>query len=214
MRRFVHYVLSFALGALLGASFLQLIPQAIEEGGTMIALPSVLIGLLLFFVIEKFLSWYHYHVGTSAVRPYAYLSLGGDFLHNFIDGIVLALAFLADTRIGIATTIAVILHEIPQEVSDFSILLHAGFSRGRALFYNVLVSLSTIAGALLAYWFNTFSAALLAPALGIVAGNFIYLAATDFISELHEKSGVGHGVGQFVLILAGIAFVAAPELLL
>lgn len=214
MRRLSHYIISFAIGALLGVSFLDLIPEAIEMSDAATALPMALFGLLLFFVLEKFLFWYHCHGGQCPVHTYTYLILWGDFVHNFIDGVILAVTFLVDVRLGFLTLIAVLLHEIPQEIGDFGILVRGGFSKARALFYNFLVSLSTIAGALATYAFGGSIQSVLPYALAIVAGNFIYIAAADLIPELHESSGFWHGAAQILFIIVGILLVLLPDFLL
>lgn len=214
MRRVSHFIISFAIGALLGVSFLDLIPEAIEMSDVSTALPVVLFGILLFFVLEKFLFWYHCHGGQCPVHTYTYLILWGDFVHNFIDGAILAVTFLVDTRLGFLTLIAVLLHEIPQEISDFGILIHGGFSKARAFFYNFLVSLSTVLGALLTYAFGDSIQAVLPYALAVAAGNFIYIAAADLIPEIHESSGFLHGVVQILFIIVGILLVLVPDFLL
>lgn len=214
VRRAAHFIVSFAVGALLGVSFLELLPEAIEMSSVGAILPWTLVGIILFFILEKFLFWYHCHDGNCPAHPYTYLILWGDFIHNFIDGIILALAFLADIKLGVLTTIAVIVHELPQEIGDFGTLVHGGFSRRRALKYNFLVSLSTIVGASLTYAFGGFLEPFLPFALALVAGNFIYIASSDLIPELHESTKFSHSVAQIFFIAAGVLLVIAPEFLL
>ena len=214
IRRLAHFIVSFAVGALLGVSFLELLPEAIEMASVNSVLPYALGGIILFFILEKFLFWYHCHDGKDCpAHPYTYLILWGDFVHNFIDGIILALAFLVDVKLGMLTTIAVILHEIPQEIGDFGMLMHGGFSRARALRYNFLVSLSTIAGASLTYAFGGFLEPFLPFALALIAGNFIYIAASDLIPELHESTKISHSLAQVLFIVIGVLLVIAPEFL-
>jgi zinc and cadmium transporter len=211
VRRAAHFIVSFAIGALLGAALLELIPEAIAMSSSDLVFPWVLVGMILFFTLEKFLFWYHCHDGTCAVHTYTYLILWGDFLHNFIDGIIIALAFLVDVRLGIITTVAVIFHEIPQEIGDFGILMHGGFSRRKALWYNFLSATSVMIGAVLTYFLGGILEPFLPYALALVAGNFIYLAATDLMPELHESTTFGHSVGQILLIIIGALLVIAPE---
>lgn len=215
IRKFSHFVVSFAIGALLSVSFLELIPEAAEMSSLESVMPLVLAGMILFFAVEKFLSWYHHHEvreGKHEIKTYAYLILWGDFLHNFIDGIIIALTFMTDFRLGMVTTLAVIAHEIPQEIADFGVLLHAGFSRLKALMYNFLVSTSTILGALLVVALRgALPDAFIPMALAIIAGNFIYLAASDLMPELQEPAGVWHTLGQIVLIILGAVLVIVPE---
>ncbi len=210
IRRLTHYIVSFAIGALLSVAILDLIPEAAELGSLKGILPYVLAGILLFFVIEKFLFWYHCHEGECPVHTYSYLILFGDFLHNFIDGVIIAISFLVDMRLGILTTIAVILHEIPQEISDFGILVHGGFSRAKALIYNFLSATSVIFGAVLTYWAGAFFEPFLPFGIALTAGAFIYLAAVDLMPELHEATGFRHGVIQLALMVFGAVLVILP----
>ena len=210
IRKVVHFVVSFAVGALLAVSFLELIPEAINMSSVKSALSFVLVGIILFFVLEKFLFWYHCHGGECPVHIYTYLILWGDFLHNFIDGVMLTLAFLVDIKLGLLTAVAIIFHEIPQEIGDFGILVSGGLSRGRALFYNFLVALSVVAGALITYALGALLEPFLPIALALVAGNFIYLAATDLMPELHEPTGFLHGALQVLFIIIGALLVILP----
>lgn len=211
IRKLAHFVVSFAVGALLAVSLLELIPEAAEESTLSTIMPVVFLGIVVFFILEKFLFWYHCHDGKCPVHTYTYLILWGDVLHNFIDGVIIALTFMADIRLGIMTTIAVIFHEIPQEIGDFGTLLHGGFSRAKALLYNFLVSLSTIVGALLAFAFGSFLEPFIPIALALIAGNFIYLAVGDLMPELHESAKLSHSVAQIAFIIMGALLVIAPE---
>ena len=215
IRKFSHFVVSFAIGALLSISFLELIPEAAEMSSLEFIMPLVLLGVVLFFVVDKFLSWYHHHEDRAEgyeVKSYAYLILWGDFLHNFIDGIIIALTFITDFRLGVATTLAVIAHEVPQEIADFGVLLHAGFSKLKALMYNFLASLSTILGAIIAVALRDVVPDIFIPvALAVIAGNFIYLAASDLMPELKESARVSHTLGQIALIVLGALLVILPE---
>lgn len=213
VRKATHFIVSFAVGALLSVSFLELIPEAIAMSSAESALSFVLVGIVLFFVLEKFLFWYHCHDGKCPVHIYTYLILWGDFLHNLIDGVMLALAFLVDIKLGLLTTIAIIFHEIPQEVGDFGIMVAGGLSKRRALLYNFLVALSTLIGALITYALGAVLEPFLSIALALVAGNFIYIAATDLMPELHEPTGFPHAALQILLIIIGAFVVILPEFL-
>lgn len=210
LRRMGHYIVSFAIGALLSVAFLDLIPEAVEMSTLGSIMPFVLLGMAIFFILEKFLFWYHCHEGECEVHTYSYLILWGDFLHNFIDGVILALTFLVDVRLGLLTTFAVILHEIPQEIGDFGILIHGGFSRTRALWYNFLSSISVIIGAALTYLLGAALEPFLPASLAIVAGAFIYLATVDLMPELHEPAKISHTLAQFLFIAIGAFLVIAP----
>ena len=213
IKQLTHFVVSFAVGALLGVALLDLIPEALALGGMEFESLAFYTfgGIIFFFILEKFFLWRHNHEGGMARESYTELILWGDFLHNFIDGAIIALTFMVDVRIGIATTIAVIFHEIPQEISDFGILIHGGMSRTRAISYNFLVSLSTIAGALITFAASAVIEPVLPYALALTAGNFIYIAVADLIPELHESTSIKHTALQLLFICLGVFLVIAPE---
>src|SRR3989338_6065582 len=197
IERFLFPLVSFAAGALLSAAFFDLIPEAAKlEGNAVFA--SVLGGIILFFVVEKLLYWYHCHNGRCEMhhhgkgvypgraKTFAFLNLFGDGVHNFLDGGIIAASFLTSPGLGVVTTIAVILHEIPQEISDFSILIYSGLKRAEALFYNFLSALTAILGALATFFFTKIVAAAEPVLLAFAAGGFIYIATADLIPELHS----------------------------
>lgn len=198
----------FAAGALLAAAFGDLIPEIAESGiaTELIGLP-VLFGILLFFLVERFLRYFHHHhehqdeKGSEINR---YLVITGDSLHNFIDGIAIALAFSLDYTAGVATTSAVILHEIPQEVGDFGLLLRAGMKRSSVFFVNLFSALVTIVGAALAWQFaDSFSPSLTGLLVGIAAGFFIYIALSDIIPTIHVKKGEKKAYLETLLVVLG-----------
>ncbi|MBU1557815.1 ZIP family metal transporter [Patescibacteria group bacterium] len=205
-KKYLPNLISFSVGTFLAVVFFELIPESVEIIGIDSASMYILAGFLFFFIFSKVLHWYHHHDGDCCddeqIKSSGYLVLAGDFIHNFIDGIIIALAFMADFNIGIATTAAVLFHEFPQEASDFFVMVHAGFSKGRALFFNFLVSLSTIIGAVLTYFLANKMDGLIGPALAIVAGNFLYISASDLLPELtKDKKTLPL---QVALILLGI----------
>lgn len=203
-----HRILGFAIGALLGVAFFDIIPEAAQALGERVAFGYVVFGIVIFFAAEKLLRWYHHHEGhESEVRPFATLILAGDAIHNFIDGVALAVSFLVSVPLGIATTIAVLLHEMPQEVADFGVLVKGGFSRRRALGYNFLISLTTILGAVAGYAAGQALAWLLPYILAVIGGNFLYIALSDLIPETHEETGFGHLLVQILLMGVGIAVI-------
>jgi len=206
MMRVVHWVISFAVGVMLGTVFFDILPETFHFLEPEMALPWVLGGFLAFFVLEKLLFWYHCHDGVCETHASAYLVLVGDAIHNFIDGVFIAFAFAAGFSTGILAAIAVILHEIPQEASDFAVMLHGGFSRKRALFWNTVVSITTVVGAIIGYYL-TISFGYIGILLALVAGNFLYVAAADLIPELHHKHGSRSSIMQIALIVAGILLV-------
>lgn len=204
--RLVPFLVSYATGTLLAAALLGLLPRAIEVGGLRSSLGGVLAGLILFFVLERFLIWRHCHQGgTCDVHGMAGpLILVGDALHNFVDGAVIAAAFLSSVPLGITTGIAVLAHELPQEVGDFSILLDSGMTRLRALQWNLLSGATTIPGALLAYLALGQSQEIIPVVLALSAASFLYIGLADLVPGLHRRIGAETGTGQFFLILAGI----------
>ncbi len=211
-----HYFLSFAAGTLITVAFLDLLPEAIEayesvsgEHAVDGAVLAVLGGFLAFFVIEKLLFWYHCHEEHCDVHTSSTMVLIGDTLHNFLDGIAIAVAFLVSPAVGVATTVAVFLHEIPQEVADFSALLSSGMSPRRAIFFNALSAMASLGGATLAYFFSTQVGGALPVLLGITAGGFIYVAASDLIPEIHKERRRKMMVRQFAIFLAGCAIIFA-----
>jgi len=205
-------LLSFAAGAFIATSFTDLIPEAIEESGKAHpVLLAAMTGLVSFFILERLLMRYgfkndkHEHADHTESLP-ALLILG-DTLHNFLDGIVIAVAYVASPVLGLTTTLAVAAHELPQEVGDFSVLLDHGWSRGKVLLVNILQSLATIPGALLGYAVGTALTPHLPTFLGAAGGIFLYLGASDLIPELHHRAGHNHVLRVVIPFLAGIAAV-------
>jgi len=215
----IPHLVSFAIGTLLGAAFLGLLPHAVESyqltefHGLFLTL---LLGLLGFFLLEKMVLWRHCHtdhceahapdadnLNHNSSQAAGTLVLIGDGVHNFVDGVLIAAAFLTDIHLGVVTAIAIGSHEIPQEVGDFIILLHSGFSRGKALFYNVLSSLATLVGALIAYFSLSQTSQILPYLLAIAASSFIYVAMADLLPNLHKRVEIKHTAQQVTLILAG-----------
>ncbi len=226
--RFLPHLVSFATGALLGAAFLALLPHAVlgegVEGVHKITF-AVLLGLLGFFLLEKLVLWRHCHHDHCEVHapdagiphnhapaaPAGILVLVGDAFHNFVDGILIAAAFLTDIHLGIVTAMAVAAHEIPQEVGDFAILLESGFSRARAFGFNVLSSLTTILGGALAYFSLAQLGGIIPYVLAVAASSFIYVAVADLIPGLHKRTDVVATVQQVVLIAAGVGVIYAAH---
>lgn len=211
--------ISFATGALLGVSFLALIPHALEEVGPdhMHGLSvTILIGLFVFFVMEKMVLWRHCHhdhcEGHLHVEEHSHKSAGslilvGDSIHNFVDGILIAAAFLTDIHLGVVTSLAVAAHEIPQEVGDFAILLQSGYSRAKAMLYNVIASLATLVGGLLAYVWLADLQGILPYILAFAAASFIYIAVADLIPTLHKRVDLSAMVEQMLLIGLGVGLI-------
>ncbi|MDP3728029.1 MAG: ZIP family metal transporter [bacterium] len=191
IRKFLLYFVSFAAGALLGDAFFHLLPEAIEEAGlTVIISISILFGIIFSFIVEAFIHWRHCHIPTTKVHihPFAILNLIGDGIHNFLDGIIIATSYLVSIPVGIATTLAVIFHEIPQEIGDFAILLQGGFSKGKALLFNFLTALTSVLGLIITFLLAKNIEGATIFLVPFAAGGFIYIACSDLIPELHKNA--------------------------
>jgi zinc and cadmium transporter len=207
----VSSLVSYAIGALLGAVFLEILPEAMETGRSAAAVSgTVLAGILLFFTLEKLLLWRHCHDGHCEAHENdthgrsGTMIMIGDTFHNFVDGVIVAAAFLVDIHLGIVTALAIIAHEIPQEVGDFLILLHSGYSKAQALFVNVLSSLAMLAGGLLAYFALQSVQSIVPTLLALSAASMIYVAVADLIPGLHKRTQLRDTVQQVALIALGI----------
>ena len=210
LRRILMALVGFASGSLIGGAFIHLLPESLEETGQVIFY-YVIVGIVFFFIMEKFLYWRHCHEGKCPVHIFAYLNLIGDGVHNFIDGMIIAASFILSYDLGIATTLAVIFHEIPQEIGDFGVLIYGGIGKRKALAYNFVSALTAIAGALVTYHLAYIQGIeqFLVP---FAAGGFIYIAATDLMPELHKKYGAKESVIQLVAILTGIGLMSALKI--
>jgi zinc and cadmium transporter len=206
-------LLSYATGTLLGAAFLGMIPKGVQQATVLSVSSTVLAGIVLFFFLEKMIIWRHCHDVECEVHGTAGpLILIGDAFHNFVDGFVIAAAFLTSIPLGIAASMAVIAHEVPQEVGDFAILLENGYSRTRALVLNMLSSLATLPGAVIAYYFLGATMEAVPYILALSAASFIYIAVADLVPSLHRQIGLKPALTQFVLVLAGIGTIAIFQL--
>ncbi|MBI4120748.1 MAG: ZIP family metal transporter [Parcubacteria group bacterium] len=222
LRSIVSFLVALAVGALLGDAFIHLIPEAFAESGNPSLVATLIVaGIVLFFVLETFVHWHHAHSleieessshGTKKahIHPTGYMILAADGLHNFIDGVIIAVSYLVSIEVGIATTIAVILHEIPQEIGDFGVLLHAGFSRMRALFMNFLSALLAVLGAIIALAAGETMEHFVVWVLPFAAASFIYIATADLFPELRTSSkpafffqlfAIALGVGAMYLLV-------------
>lgn len=207
LKKILLYMVSFSAGALFGDAFIHLLPDVIEEVGFGLNISIyVMLGIGFSFIIEKFIHWRHCHIPTSKdhIHPFAMMNLFGDAVHNFIDGLIIGASYLASIPVGIATTIAVVLHELPQEIGDFGVLLHGGFSKSKALFYNFLTALTAVAGAIVALLASFYVKDMTTFLLPFAAGTFIYIAGSDLIPELHKEVKAEKSLLQFVAIVLGV----------
>lgn len=202
---FLSSLISYATGTLLAAALLGLIPHALTYISPLPVLFAVLVGIILFFSLEKLVIWRHCHDIECEVHGAAGpMILMGDAFHNLIDGTIIAAGFLVSIPLGIIVGLSVIAHEIPQEVGDFGILLHGGYSERKALFLNLLSSLSTVPGAIIAYFALDIIQTAIPYVMAISAASFLYIALSDLTPELHRKVGVGYALRQFLLMIAGV----------
>ena len=215
LRSLLLYLVSFSAGALFADAFIHLIPEAagtnsLELKVSMVPL-YILSGIITSFILEKLIQWRHCHIPTSEEHPhpFAYMNLFGDGVHNFIDGVVVAGSYIASLPVGIATTLAVVFHEIPQEIGDYGVLLHGGFSKNKALLFNFLTALTAILGALLALALSAiipienFTVFL----LSFAAGEFIYIAGSDLVPELHKETEPSKSLLQLVAFIFGVIII-------
>jgi zinc and cadmium transporter len=212
LQRSLLVLISFAAGALLGDAFIHLLPEIASspEGLDMSSSLSILAGLMAFFVLEKILHWHHAHLPSEEVlHPVAVTNLIGDGLHNFVDGTIIAGSFLASRELGLATAIAVAVHEIPQELGDFGILIHAGLKPRRALALNFASALAAVAGAVGLLAASSFVDGVSDFLVPFTAGGFVYIASTDLLPELHREPEARKSLVQLAGLIAGIAFMAA-----
>jgi zinc and cadmium transporter len=208
--RLLPGMLSYATGTLLGAAFLGMIPDGLERAPAIAISGTVLAGIFGFFLLEKLMLWRNCHDKSCMAHSHqgGALILVGDAFHNFVDGVVIAAAFLTSMPLGIATATAVIAHEVPQELGDFAILLDSGYSKARALCVNLLSSLATVPGAVLGWLYLDTMRQAIPYVLAVSAASFIYIAIADLMPELHRKPGLQAVFGQAALILAGIGTIA------
>lgn len=201
-----HFLASFAAGTLLGAAFFDLLPEALDHGEIQTILFWVLAGLLVFFLLERFIHWFHHHHEHvhKETPPTIPLVIFGDSVHNFIDGVAIAATFLTSIPLGIVTTLAVAAHEIPQEVGDFGILLHRGLAKNKVLLFNIGSALTALLGAIATFLLGEAIADILPMLLAITAGFFIYIAASDLIPEIHHENRKGFAFIESVLLLIGV----------
>ncbi len=210
LKKILLYMVSFSAGALFADAFIHLLPEALEEhGGIRIPL-FVIAGILVSLILEKYIHWRHCHLPETNghTHPFALMNLFGDGLHNFIDGMIIAASYLVSIPAGIATTVAVIFHEIPQEVGDFGVLLHGGFNKKKAIILNFLTALTAVVGAVVALYVNHFTPVFTTFLVPFAAGTFIYIAGADLIPELHKETEGKKSFWQILSFCLGVAIIS------
>lgn len=216
LRSTIFVMVSLAVGAMFGDAFIHLLPEAFEHSPSQSHTSlSILAGIFLFFLLEKFLRWRHDHAldQEHAIHPVGYLSVLADGLHNFIDGLLIGTSYLVSIPVGLGTTLAVLLHEIPQEIGDFGVLIQAGFSRKDALGLNFVLALLAIAGAVVALWAGQYLHGLPTVILPLTAGGFIYIAGSDLVPELHKERQPMRSLLQLIAIGCGVGLMLLLKLL-
>lgn len=209
LRNIVYFLVAFAAGGLLGDIFFHLFPEMVEESGFSLQISlSILAGILFMFILEKIIHWrhchYHDHSEAGHVHSFAIMNLVGDAIHNLIDGMVIAVSFMVNIPVGIATTIAVILHEIPQEIGDFGVLIHGGFSKKKALLYNFFISMTAVVGVVLTVAIVQFTDGVAGFLIPFTVGTFLYIAGSDLIPELHKELSAKKSFVQLLSVILGI----------
>ena len=206
-------LIGFSAGGLIGGAFLHLLPEALEQGEAQAIFPYLILGFISFFILEKYLHWRHCHEGVCTVHAFTYLNLIGDGIHNFSDGLVIGASFLVSIRFGIITALVIILHEIPQEIGDFGVLVYGGFSKLKALYYNFVIALTCILGTVIGYFISADMRNFSSFLLPFTAGGFIYIAACDLVPELHKESSLKRSTFSLLAFSCGILFIYIARLM-
>lgn len=204
LNKILLILVSLSAGALMGGAFLHLIPEAIEVSGDFDIFIVVLIGFILFFIIEKILHWRHCHNGTCDIHTFHYMNLIGDSIHNFIDGLIISASFIVSIALGLTTTIAIAAHEIPQEIGDFGVLIYGGFEKKKAIILNYLVSSTIVLGGIVGFFLSNIIENFVYILLPFAAGGFLYIAATDLIPELKKETNIRKSIPTILIFIVGI----------
>jgi zinc and cadmium transporter len=215
LRKILLYFVSFSVGGLLGDALIHLLPESVKLNNEFFLSFYILLGIIVSFIVEKFIHWRHCHIPTSIKHPhpFAIMNLIGDSVHNFIDGLIIGASYLTSLQIGITTTLAVILHEIPQEIGDFGVLIHGGFKKKKALFLNFVTALTAVVGTLISLIIGSYAQNLTNFLLPFAVGSFIYIASSDLIPELHKETKPVKSFVQLVMLLVGIGIMFSLLLL-
>jgi zinc and cadmium transporter len=206
-------LIGLSAGALMGGAFLHLLPEAVEKSSGLDVYLFVLVGFILFFLIEKVLHWRHCHKGECDVHTFQYMNLVGDSIHNFIDGLIMAASFVVSIPLGITTTIAIATHEIPQEIGDFGVLLYGGFSKKKAITLNFAIALTAVLGGIVGYFVSSLTENIVVFILPFAAGGFIYIAATDLVPEIRKELDMKKYMATLIVFICGILIMWVTKVL-
>ncbi len=204
-------LIGLSAGALMGGAFLHLLPEAVEKSSGLYVYLFVLVGFILFFLIEKVLHWRHCHKGECDVHTFHYMNLVGDYIHDFIDGLIMAASFVVSLPLGITTTIAIATHEIPQEIGDFGVLLYGGFSKKKAIMLNFAIALTAVLGGIVGFFVSSLIENIVVFILPFAAGGFIYIAATDLVPEIRKELDMKKYMATLIVFICGILIMWATK---
>lgn len=213
LNKILLILIGLSAGALMGGAFLHLLPEAVENSTGLNVYLFVLIGFILFFLIEKVLHWRHCHKGECDVHTFQYMNLVGDSIHNFIDGMIMAASFVVSIPLGITTTIAISTHEIPQEIGDFGVLLYGGFSKKKAILLNFVVALTAVMGGIVGYFVSSLIDNIVLFILPFAAGGFLYIAATDLVPEIRKELDMKKYMVTLLVFICGILIMWVTKIL-
>jgi zinc and cadmium transporter len=205
LKSIIFSLVAIAAGTMLGSSFLHLLPESMEFLPPRIVLKATLMSMLGFYLLEKIMHWHHPHNEEGHVHTFGYLNLFGDIIHNFIDGLILASAFVVDIRLGFITLFALALHEIPQELSDFAVLIYAGFTKKKAIIVNFLAGVSSVLGGIVGYFLSHSVETFVPYLLPIAAGGFLYIATSDLVPEIKKERDFTRSMTATIMLMLGIA---------
>ncbi|HOX09098.1 MAG TPA: ZIP family metal transporter [Candidatus Omnitrophota bacterium] len=206
-------LIGFSAGGLLGGAFLHIIPESLEKGDDAhTVFIYVIAGFILFFILERYFKWRHCHNGVCDIHAFSYLNLIGDGIHNFIDGLIIGASFLVSVQFGLVTTFAIVLHEIPQEIGDFGVLIYGGFSKMKALLYNFISASVCIAGTVIGFFFADKIGGFSGILLPVAAGGFIYISASDLVPELHKQKSERRAFVSLAAFILGIVLMLLAKM--
>jgi len=212
LHKILFCLIGFSAGALIGGAFLHILPECLENNNSNAVFSYLILGIIIFFLMERYLHWRHCHEeGECKIHAFTYLNLVGDGFHNFIDGMVIAASFLVSLKLGLVTTLAIVLHEIPQELGDFAVLIYGGFTKKKALLFNFASALMAVLGAVIGYLVTDLVKNFASFILPFTAGGFIYIATSDLIPELHKENDLKRSTAAFLAFLLGIIFMALAK---
>lgn len=206
LNKITVFLVSLSAGALMGGAFLHLLPEASENISIDLLFGIFLVSFICFFLVEKLLHWRHCHKENCAIHTFGYMNLVGDSIHNFIDGLIIASTFMINPSLGVATTLAIAMHEIPQEIGDYGVLIYAGFTKKRALLLNYLVAFTVVLGGVFGYFSFSYLESILPYLLPFAAGGFVYIAASDLIPEIRKELNVKKSMISVLVFIIGIVF--------